>query len=156
MEGMNEKKLSVSRVIDAPAADIFDLLSNPERHREFDGSGMVRSDEKSNRVQAVGDVFAMNMHAEAMGGDYTMYNHVTGFDQNRLISWRPAEEHRKDSPAGWEWTYVLDSQGSDSTEVTLTYSWENLTDESIEHMFPAISEKQLEQSLSQLAAAVAG
>ncbi|MDO5495818.1 MAG: SRPBCC family protein [bacterium] len=153
---MSEKKITVTRVIDAPASEIFQVLSNPERHSEFDGSGTVRSDEKSNRIQSTGDVFVMNMFNEEMGGDYKMHNHVTGFDQNRLISWQPAEEERKDSPAGWEWTYRLESQGSDSTEVSLTYSWENLTDSSIEHIFPAISEKELEESLNQLASVVSG
>ena len=89
---MTEKKITLSRTIDASAKDIFDLLTLPQRHNEFDGSGMVQSDEKSQRIQKVGDVFVMNMHAEAMGGDYKMYNHVTGFSQNQLVAWQPAEE----------------------------------------------------------------
>lgn len=152
----DEKKVVVTRTIDASPKEIFDLLSLPSRHHEFDGSGMVQGDEKTNRIQAVGDVFVMNMHAEAMGGDYKMYNHVTGFDEGKLIAWQPAEEHRKDEPAGWEWSYALTPVGTDQTEVTLTYSWEKLTDASIEHMFPAITKEQLEQSLADLAAAVAG
>ncbi len=33
---------SVERVIPAPAEKIFDLLADPSRHREIDGSGSVR------------------------------------------------------------------------------------------------------------------
>lgn len=153
---MNEKKISVSRTIDASAKDIFDLLTLPQRHSEFDGSGMVQADERSQRLQQVGDVFVMNMHAEAMGGDYKMYNHVSGYSENQLIAWQPAEEERKDSPAGWEWTYLLTPIDANSTEVTLTYSWEKLTDQSIEHMFPAVPKDKLEESLNLLASAVAG
>ena len=153
---MNEKKISVSRTIDASAKDIFDLLTLPQRHSEFDGSGTVRADEKSQRIQQVGDVFVMNMFNEKKGGDYKMYNHVTGFSPNQLVSWQPAEEKRKDNPAGWEWTYLLTPIDADSTEVTLTYSWAKLTDESIEHVFPAIPKEDLEESLNLLASAAAG
>ena len=34
--------ISVERVIDAPPEAIFDLLADPKRHREIDGSGTVR------------------------------------------------------------------------------------------------------------------
>ena len=45
---------------------------------------------------------------------------------------------------------------ADTTEVTLTYSWEKLTDASIEHLFPAVPKEKLEESLNLLASAVAG
>ena len=35
--------VSATRDIPASAADIFDLLSNPQRHPETDSSGSVRS-----------------------------------------------------------------------------------------------------------------
>lgn len=151
----NDKQIIVSRIIDAPAKDIFDLLTLPARHSEFDGSGTVVSDEKSQRIQKVGDVFVMNMHAEAMGGDYQMYNHVTAYDENKMVGWQPAQEQNKDEPAGWEWLYTLEADGSDSTNVTLTYDWSKVTDKDLISIFPAFDESALEESLNQLAAAVA-
>ena len=150
----NDTSLSVSRTIDAPASEIFDLLTLPARHHEFDGSGMVRSADNTERISKVGERFVMNMHAEDMGGDYQMFNHVTAFDDNKMVGWQPAQEKNKDEPAGWEWLYTLESQGSDSTLVTLTYDWSKVTDKKLISIFPKVSKDELEDSLNQLAAAV--
>ena len=50
-----------TRQIDAPAAEIFDILSNPERHAETDNSGMVVSADQGERLKNIGDTFTMNM-----------------------------------------------------------------------------------------------
>ena len=150
----NDTSISVSRTIDAPASEIFDLLTLPARHHEFDGSGMVRSADNTERISKVGERFVMNMHAEDMGGDYQMFNHVTAFDDNKMVGWQPAQEKNKDEPAGWEWLYALESQGSDSTLVTLTYDWSKVTDKKLISIFPKVSKDELEDSLNQLAAAV--
>ena len=44
-------RISVSRRIDAPAKDIFALLTLPSRHAEIDGSGFIRSDNHADRIQ---------------------------------------------------------------------------------------------------------
>lgn len=152
---MSATSIQVSRQVDAPAKKIFDLLSNPERHHEFDGSGMIVSDDKTDRVAGVGDVFTMNMHAEVMGGDYKTENHVTGFDEGKLISWQTAPEGTE--PLGWEWVWELESQGSDSTVATLTYDWSKMDAGKAQKLgMPAVPEKALESSLEKLASAVAG
>lgn len=48
---MSETSISASRTIDVPVEDIFHVLSNPERHAEIDGSGMVQSDDKTDRIK---------------------------------------------------------------------------------------------------------
>lgn len=149
----DEKKISVSRVIDASAYEIFDVLTLPERHKEFDGSGMVVSDDRSQRVQAVGDKFTMNMNHESQGGDYQMDNHVVAFAENQIVGWAPARPGEE--PGGWKWVYTLDALGPDSTEVTLTYDWDAIEDKEMLAMFPAVPEASLEESLNLLAAAVA-
>ncbi|MBE8527152.1 SRPBCC domain-containing protein, partial [Amycolatopsis sp. H6(2020)] len=105
--------------------------------------------------QKVGDVFRMNMHGDHMGGDYKTENHVTGFDENKLISWKTAPEGTE--PPGWEWVWELESTGSDSTDVRLTYDWSAVDPQFAREVgFPLVSEEQLESSLDKLAAAVAG
>lgn len=151
----DEKKIVVQRTIDAPAKDIFEVLTLPARHQEFDGSDMVRADEKSQRIQAVGDVFVMNMHAEVMGGDYKMHNHVTAYADNKMVGWQPATDKDPKNPGGWEWLYQLDATDAGTTEVTLTYDWSKVTDKDLLPMLPAVQEDQLEDSLNKLAAAVA-
>lgn len=152
----NDERLTVSRTIDASTKDIFDVLTLPSRHQDFDGSGMVRADEKSQRIQAVGDVFVMNMNAESMGGDYQMFNTVTAYAPNERVGWQPAQEHNKNDPDGWEWVYELNAVDANTTEVTLIYDWSKVEDPKLKSIFPAVSEAQLEESLNLLAAAVSG
>ena len=50
------------------------------------------------------------------------------------------------------------ARGSDSTDVTLTYDWAQVTDKDLLQKvhFPLVSEEQMEDSLGNLASAVAG
>lgn len=148
-----EKQISVTRIIDAAADEIFDVITQPARHREFDGSGMVVSDDRTQRLQAVGDKFRMNMHHESQGGDYQMENHVVSYADNKLIAWAPARPGEK--PAGWKWIYMVEGASPNSTVVTLTYDWENVTDPELIPVFPAVPEAALAESLNRLAALVA-
>ncbi|MDO5503416.1 MAG: SRPBCC family protein [Actinomycetia bacterium] len=150
----NETRITVERTIDAPADAIFEVLSNPKRHAELDGSGFIRSDERTNRVQQVGDVFTMNMDGQHMDGEYQTDNHVTGFDENRLIAWQTAPAGTE--PKGWQWVWELEAQGPDATLVRHTYDWGNVTDEALLKKvgFPLVSQSQLEDTLAKLAEAV--
>lgn len=148
----DEKKLSVTRVIDASAADLFDLLTLPQRHKEFDGSGLIVSDDRTNRLQKVGDKFTMNMNSEAKG-DYQTVNEVTAFAENKVVGW--ATSNPVSELDGWSWTYVLEPQGPESTEVTLNYDWSGVEDKQLLSKMPMISKEKLEESLNLLAAAVA-
>lgn len=153
---MSEKSITVSRLIDAPAEEIFEILTLPAKHPSLDASGTVISG-TDQRIQNVGDVFVMNMHAEMMGGDYKTENHVTGLDPNKLIAWKPCPEGSSVEDNGWEWVYELQPEGSDSTTVTLTYSWEHANPKVTKKIsFPLFGEKVLEESLERLASTVAG
>lgn len=149
---MSENSISASRLIDAPADAIFDVLSLPSRHPQIDGSGTVVSGDDQ-RIQQVGQVFVMNMNGEHMGGDYVMENTVSGFDENKLLAWRPKPQGAE--LEGWEWIWELEPQGPGATLVTETYSWEHATPEAKKAVsFPLFEEGALEGSLERLAAAV--
>ncbi len=152
---MDDKKLTVERVIPASTAAIFNVLTNPKRHLELDGSGFIRADEHAERIKAVGDVFTMDMEGEHMGGEYKTDNHVTGYSENALVAWKTAPAGTE--PPGWEWIWELTSQGADETLVRLTYDWSKVTDKEIlqKVTFPLITEAQLEDSLVRLADAAA-
>ena len=152
----DDKKITVSRTIDASAADIFNVLSNPQRHAELDGSGFIVSDDKTDRITATGQVFSMNMEGDHMGGEYQVDNHVTGFQPNTLIAWKTAPAGTE--PPGWEWLYELKAAGSDQTEVSLTYDWTHVTDKELlkKVHFPLVSADAMESSLAALASAVNG
>jgi uncharacterized protein YndB with AHSA1/START domain len=121
--------VAVSRRIAAPAHDIFQVLADPARHAEFDGSGSLRGPATTAVVSGVGDVFVMKMYFAHLG-DYEMNNHVVEFEPDRRIGWEPeAGRGHPDAapdrpgPARWghRWTYELTPDGPDATIVTELY-----------------------------------
>ncbi len=150
-----QTSISASRSIDAPASTVFDILTNPERHHEFDAAGMVKSLDKGKRIQATGEVFTMNMNAEHMGGDYKTDNYVTGFEPDKLVAWETAPAGEQ--PAGWEWVWEVTSTGSDSADVTLTYDWSKVDAATVKKIgLPLLTLHDLQESLNKLASAVTG
>ena len=152
----DDKRITVERTINASSDAIFDVLSNPARHPDLDGSGFIRSDEGNNRIQGTGDVFTMNMSGDHMGGDYRTENHVVGYSPNQLLAWRTAPAGQE--PPGWQWVWELKSQGSDSTVVRHTYDWSDVTDQALleKISFPLVSQDQMEDTLVRLEQAVTG
>ncbi|MGB7450204.1 MAG: SRPBCC family protein [Ornithinimicrobium sp.] len=150
-----QTSITVERTIDASNAEIFEVLSNPENHVRLDGSGFIRSVDHGDRITGTGQVFTMNMSGDHMGGDYQSDNHVTGYDDGALLAWQPTPAGTE--PYGWEWVWRLEPQGPDATRVSLTYDWGKVTDKEIlaQVKFPLVPESALEDSLSNLAAAVA-
>jgi hypothetical protein len=111
----------VERRIAAPAPAIFAILSDPRRHTEIDGSGMLRGDDDARPITGVGDEFFMTMYYEQFG-DYVMRNLVVEFVIPERIVWEPT---RHDIPHDevWHirWGYELTPDGSDATVVTAVY-----------------------------------
>lgn len=123
MAGSGYQPITVSRRIGAPARVIFPILADPGRHRELDGSGMLRGVVSGTTISAVGDVFVMKMYFAALG-DYELNNHVVEFEQDRRIGWEPAagRGHPEDGGAwGQRWSYELTPDGPDATVVTEIY-----------------------------------
>ena len=58
---MADKVVSVSRVIKASPEAIFDLLADPARHAEIDGSGMVQESRGESMRLALGSKLGMDM-----------------------------------------------------------------------------------------------
>jgi len=118
--------VKVSRRIGAPASAVFDVLADPRRHVELDGSGMLRRAVTDEVVSKVGDVFVMKMYYSEHG-DYEMNNHVVEFEPNRRIGWEPVagrghpDESTADDRWGHRWIFDLLDDGPDATIVTETY-----------------------------------
>jgi hypothetical protein len=119
------KQVEVSRRIEAPAAVIFEILANPQRHIDFDGSDMIRGAVLNRPICDVGDTFTMKMNR--LGRDYLMLNYVVEFETNRRIFWEPApgdvatargDPSKVGMPAGYRWGYSLSPDGDDATVVT--------------------------------------
>jgi hypothetical protein len=83
---MQGNVVSVERVIAAPAADLFRIVADVQRHREIDGSGAVVKPKPGGATQlSLGSTFGMSMK---MGIPYSMSNTVIEFDIDRLIAWK--------------------------------------------------------------------
>lgn len=97
---------TVERLIAAPAASIFDLLADPSRHQEIDGSGTVRTATEGSQRLVLGSTFGMSMH---MGLGYSMANTVVEFEPDRLIAWqpRPTKSFLRSLVGGRIWRYEL-------------------------------------------------
>jgi uncharacterized protein YndB with AHSA1/START domain len=80
------EQVTVQRLIPAPAEAIFDLLADPGRHQEIDGSGtLVGARSSGERRLALGDSFGMDMD---WGVNYATKNVVVEFEENRRIAWQ--------------------------------------------------------------------
>jgi hypothetical protein len=101
-------------VIDAPAAKIFDLLANPSRHQEIDGSNTIKGNISGPKRLFLGAKFGMSMH---LGIDYKIKNTVVEFEENKLIAWRHAGR--------WRWRYEIREISPIQCEVTETFDGRN-------------------------------
>lgn len=158
----DDKKIQVSGTVAAPPAAIFALLSDPARHTELDGAGMLRGlDSGPSPVSRVGDAFVMNMNQEGLG-DYQMRSEITTFDADRSIAWAPAI-HPAGSlkhligevdPSGHVYGWELAPTSDGGTQVTHTYDWSGVQDQAALGLYPIVNEEQLRGSIANLGNAV--
>jgi hypothetical protein len=129
--------VEVSRRIEASATAIWTILTDPVRHLELDGSGMLRGAVTTAPVTEVGQVFVIAMYYEAHGA-YEMDNHVVGFEPGRYLAWepRPGRGHPDRSENGWHhrWSYRLEPDGPDVTVVTEAYNCDRVPADEARHM----------------------
>ena len=106
-----DEVVSVERVIPAPAEQIFDLLADPARHPDIDGSGTVRGAKAGSERLALGSKFGMSMK---MGVPYSMVSEVIEYDENRRIAWQtmPPVSWGAKLGGGRIWRYELEPVGS--------------------------------------------
>jgi uncharacterized protein YndB with AHSA1/START domain len=96
--------------VNAPIADVFELIADPRMHAEFDGSGTVQRQIKGPDRLSKGATFGMAMRVKF---PYTITNTVEEFDEPSRIAWRHLGRHR--------WRYELEALGESSTMVTETF-----------------------------------
>jgi uncharacterized protein YndB with AHSA1/START domain len=123
--------VAVTRQINAPASRIFQVLADPARHVDIDGSGMLRGAASTTPIARTGDVFVMKMYFSRLG-EYEMNNHVVEYELDRRLSWEPeagrghpdaALANANEAQRRWRhrWTFELTPMGTDATLVTETY-----------------------------------
>jgi len=106
------RKVTATRIIPATPTRIFDLLADPRRHSEFDGSGTVRAPRKAPHRLSLGASFAMDMKA---GFSYFVTNRVVVFELDRAIAWSHF--------GGYVWRYdLLEVDGGTRVTESFDYS----------------------------------
>lgn len=104
-------KIKAARIVIATEPKtIFDILANPQRHIDVDGSQTIRSNISGPERLVLGSKFGMAMR---LGINYRIKNKVVEYKENELIAWRHFGQ--------WRWRYELKDLGNGSTEVTETF-----------------------------------
>ena len=139
-----DQVISVSRVIDAPAGTIFDLLADPSQHPVLDGSGTVRQYRGEPQRLTLGATFGMKMHFVV---PYRIKNTVVEFEEGRLIAWRHFGGHR--------WRFELQPEEA-GTRVTESFDWSTAVSPKFIELagYPRRHAPEMERTLERLAAEV--
>ena len=87
---MHGNTVSVERVINAPAAEIFALIADASKHSSFDGSGTVDHSMQTSQPLALGAKFGMSMRGrpESLFLPYRTTNTVIEFEPDHRIAWK--------------------------------------------------------------------
>ncbi|BBY76379.1 hypothetical protein MPRF_32780 [Mycolicibacterium parafortuitum] len=113
-EDAGPRAVSRSVQVSAPVAALFELIADPHRHPEIDGSGTVRDvDVKGPHRLNTGDKFTVGM--TQYGVPYKITSKVTAVEENRVVEW----EH----PLGHRWRWELAEVGPGATKVTETFDY---------------------------------
>lgn len=118
VEVVNAGKNRVSRraVIDAPVEELFDIVSNPHRHHEIDGSGTVGTIVSGTERMIEGEPFTMKMRQ--FGMNYKTHSTPTQVRENEIVEWQVGGRQK------WRWEFK--PLGPNRTEVTETWDVDGL------------------------------
>jgi hypothetical protein len=111
------RKVSRTADVPAPAAEIFDIVADPHRHRELDGSGTVMGTVSGPQRLTQGAKFSVNMKQH--GVPYRITSRVTDFADESVVEWQHPLGHR------WRWEITPLSAGS--TRVTETFDYSQIS-----------------------------
>ena len=145
---MEARTTSASRVIAAPPEEIFDILTDPTRHPELDGSGTVHElkGRHPDRLE-LGSKFGMSMKLSLL--PYRIGNTVVEYEKDRLIAWQHFGKHR--------WRYELEPVDG-GTLVRESFDWSTAMIPKVIELagYPKKHQGNIEATLERLAALFEG
>jgi len=148
-------RFEVSRLVRAPASEVFAVLTDPRGHVLIDSSGMLMSAD-GERVEAAGDTFVVHMDREALNdrpmGRYDVTVIITELEPDRLIEWTISGTIQP--PLRHLYGYRLEPV-EDGTRVTSYYDWSQIEERYRPlGIFPVLPEAALRATLGILARTV--
>jgi hypothetical protein len=111
------RKVSRAAEVQAPATEIFDLVADPRRHHELDGSGTVQNTVAGPQRLARDATFSVRMKQH--GVPYRIASRVTEFEEGHLLEWR--------HPMGHRWRWELKPLPDGTTRVTETFDYSQIS-----------------------------
>lgn len=144
------EQVTVQRLIPAPAEAIFDLLADPGRHHEIDGSGtIVGARSAGERRLALGDSFGMDMD---WGVNYATKNVVVEFEENRRIAWQTlAPKPLSYVLTGRIWRYELEPvEGGTIVRETWDISKEAFVSRPVVRRMADLTRRNMEKTLERI------
>lgn len=148
-------RVTVERLIPAPADVIFDLLVDPARHLDIDGSGTVVRARSGGRRLALGDSFGMDMK---LGARYSTRNEVVELVENERIAWRTLAPHPLSLLfTGRTWRYELEPvEGGTLVRETWDISTEAWPGRPAVRRMAGTTRRNMERTLARIEELVAG
>ena len=106
----------VSRVAEvrAPAGELFEIVADPYRHADLDGSGTVVGAVTGPQRLSAGAKFSVRMRM--YGAPYKITSTVTDFADGQVVEWQHPLGHR------WRWEFAPQPDGSTLVTETFDYS----------------------------------
>jgi len=96
-----------------PAQELFELVTDPHRHGELDGSGTVKGTVKGPHRLSQDARFSVNM--KQYGVPYRITSKVTQYVTDRVVEWQ--------HPLGHRWRWELAPLPNGTTRVTETFDY---------------------------------
>lgn len=93
-----DRVVSRQVVVAATRAQLFDLIADPRRHGELDGSGTVRDAVSGPARLGPGDRFSVGMTLGPV--PYRITSTVTEFEEDAVLQWRHPMGHQ------WRWEFA--------------------------------------------------
>lgn len=142
--------VTVERFIAATPEEIFELLVDPNRHRDIDGSGTVRDAKGASERLRLGSTFGMSMK---LGLPYSMVNTVVEYEEGRRLAWQTRGPYAIGKAVGGRiWRYELEPVDGGTM---VRESWD-ITQESpftkplVKRMAPAATRRNMAATLERI------
>ena len=147
--------VTVERVIPAAPEAIFDLLADPARHHDIDGSGTVVAAKEGSQRLTLGSRFGMSMK---MGIPYSMVSEVVEFEEGRRIAWQTRGPGRIGRHvAGRIWRYELEPvEGGTRVRESWDITQESAVSKPLVRRGAAQTEKNMAATLERIEQVLAG
>jgi len=147
-------RVTVTRRVAAPAHAIFLRVSDPARHVDIDGSGMLRAAPGARPLTAVGQTFDMDMDRRPLGdipdmAEYQVRCTVTQLIPDRLVEWTVRAVGKP--PAGHVYGWQIEADSDTACVVSNYCDWTNISDElRARFRWPVVPVDRLQRSVENL------